>query len=196
MKVFCDMDGVLTDFPRAYNDRFGLSIPLELYNERDFSVVIGKDAVAIDTDLDHDFWANLPWMPDGRKLLHTLEAIFGTERICLLTYPSHNPDGARGKIEWVRRHLPKYSSRLILAMDKRFCASVDAILFDDKPRNVTEFNAAGGCGVLVPAPWNCADYQENTMGEFLEELLGLYRSGGNTEHRERRDKYESCHGPV
>jgi len=154
MKVFCDIDGVLTDFPAAFNRRYGLTIPREDFNETDFPMIMGQSPQEIDAGLDQEFWMDLPWMPYGRQFLGLLESLFGAEHICLLSFPSYSPDGPRGKIEWVRRELPQYEMRLILAMDKRFCASPDAILFDDKPRNVTEFREAGGQSILVPAPWN------------------------------------------
>jgi len=171
MKVFCDIDGVLTDFPAAYNRRYNLSIPLEQFNEEQFPTAVRcDDPQIIDADLDKDFWANLPWMPDGEIFLYLLERLFGFENIWLLSFPSYSTDGPRGKIEWVRRELPQYFMRLILAMDKRSCASSDAILFDDKPRNVTEFKAAGGSAILVPAPWNHPNFNNVTMLQFLDSL--------------------------
>ena len=174
MKIFCDIDGVLTDFPRAYNERYNLSIPLEQFNEEQFPQAVGKDARQIDEDLDFDFWSNLPWMPYGRRFLELLESLFGAEHICLLSFPSYSPDGPRGKIEWVKRELPQYEMRLILAMDKRFCASPDAILFDDKPRNVAEWNQAGGRGILVPAPWNRRIYDQQIMDDFKRYIKVLF----------------------
>lgn len=173
MKVFCDIDGVLTDFPRAYNEHFCLQIPRERFNEESFSAIVGMDARAIDEELNFQFWAHLPWMPQGREFLAALERIFGVERICLLSFPSYSPQGPAGKIAWVRRELPQYEMRLLLAMDKRFCVSPDAILFDDKPRNVTEFRDAGGRAMLVPAPWNPAG-REQSIGDFLEDIERIF----------------------
>lgn len=174
MKIFCDIDGVLTDFPRAYNERFGLKIPLGKFNEEEFPLAVGKDARQIDAELDFDFWAKLPWMPHGQKFLYYLEQIFGSKHICLLSFPSYSPDGPMGKIAWVKRELPAYEMRLLLAMDKRFCASPDAILFDDKPRNVEEFRAAGGRAILVPAPWNGQPCVASDMLEFMQDVTRMF----------------------
>jgi 5'(3')-deoxyribonucleotidase len=183
MKVFCDMDGVLTDFPSQYNHRreyFGKPpIPLIKFNEEDFPHYVEKTAREIDAELDYMFWANLPWMKHGRALLNLLEQMFGRERICLLSFPSYSPQGPAGKIAWVRRELPSYEMRLILATDKRFCASPDAILFDDKPRNAEEFTAAGGWSVVVPAPWNCAG--SVTMEKFMHTIEQTFRSVKNSQ---------------
>ena len=183
MKVFCDMDGVLTDFPRAYNERrrhLGKEpIPLEKFNEQDFPNAVGDLAWRIDAELDYHFWADLPWMPHGLDFLILIEKLFGPQNICLLSFPSHNAEtGAAGKVAWVRRELPQYEMRLLLAMDKRFCASRDAILFDDKPRNAEEFTAAGGWGCVVPAPWNCA--ASLTMEKFMHSIEQTFRSLKNS----------------
>jgi len=154
MKIFCDIDGVLTDFPRAFNERYGLDIAYELFGEGDFPAFMNKTIEQIDADLDFDFWANLPWTRYGRVFLDCLEWIYGQKNIYLLSFPSYSPAGPAGKIAWVRRELAGYANRLILATDKCSCASGDAILFDDRPRNIREFKAAGGNALLVPAPWN------------------------------------------
>lgn len=184
MKVFCDMDGVLTDFPSAYNERRENQgkepIPLSAFNERDFPIAVGQEAWRIDAELDFRFWANLPWMPHGLEFLVLLERLFGPQNICLLSFPSHNAEvGAAGKIAWVKREAVSYETRLILAMDKRFCASSDAILFDDKPRNAEEFTAAGGWGCVVPAPWNCAG--SVTMEKFMHSIEQTFRSLKNSQ---------------
>jgi len=154
MKVFCDIDGVLTDFPKAFNARYGLNIAEELFGEADFPRLLNRTIEEIDAGLDYEFWSNLPWTDTGRQFLWSLEWIYGAENICLLSFPSYSPEGPAGKIAWVKRELPDYSMRLILAADKRFCASADAVLFDDRPRNVREFKAAGGHAILVPTPYN------------------------------------------
>jgi hypothetical protein len=154
MKVFCDIDGVLTDFPRAFNEYTGYNIPIEDFAEDKFQVAVGKTLPEIDAKLDFGFWANLPWTKTGRQFLNFLEWTWGHENICLLSFPSYSPEGPSGKVAWVKKELPGYAMRLILATDKRFCAGPDTILFDDRPRNVAEFKAAGGSAVLVPTPWN------------------------------------------
>lgn len=154
IRCFVDIDGVLTDFPRAYNERFGLNIPLKKFTEEQFPIEVGKSIEQIDAELDKEFWANLPWLPWGRSIMTLLEAYFGRQNICLLSFPSYTPDGPAGKMQWIYENIIQYRMRFILATNKRFCAGPNAVLFDDKPRNVEEFKNAGGQAILVPAPWN------------------------------------------
>ena len=123
MKVFCDIDGVLTDFATAYCQRTGIYIPINKFNEIDFPKFVGKDIKLIDAELDYEFWSTLPWMKYGKIFLSNIEGIFGIENICLLSFPSYSKEGPAGKIAWVKRELPEYEMRLILAFDKRFCAA-------------------------------------------------------------------------
>lgn len=175
LKCFLDIDGVLTDFPRAYNERSGLDIAMHDFAENRFAMTVGKSIHRIDAELDREFWATLPWMPRGRELLGLLEHYFGAANICLLSFPSYSIEGPTGKFDWVRDNLPGYVMRTILATDKRFCAGPGRVLFDDKARNVAEFREGGGHAVLVPAPWNefeCHWYEcERDFGEMLAQSI-------------------------
>jgi len=174
MKCFIDMDGVLTDFAAGYNRKFGLKLPAECFTEERFCKVIGKPIEAIDADLGRDFWATLPWMPKGRSVLALLEARFGADNCYLLTFPSYNAEGATGKIDWVRANLPGYSMRLILATVKHVCAGPDAVLFDDKLRNIKEFGRRHGRAILVPAPWNEQAHNYERILPCLQERIEGY----------------------
>lgn len=180
MKCFIDMDGVLDDFAAGYRRKYKIDLPDTAFTEEEFPKAVGKSIQEIDSELDWDFWADLPWMPKGHQIIHLLENSFGKENCYLLTFPSYSIRGPEGKIIWVRRNLPDYSMRLILATVKYVCAGPDAVLFDDKLRNVQEFenppdHSAGGRGVLVPAPWNQnAGHYYNIM-EYLKERIEVFR---------------------
>jgi len=154
LRCFLDIDGVLTDFPTAMNTYLNMNIPVEKFNDRELVNEVGISIPELDSKLGKDFWENLPWLPTGRNVLDLVEDYFGRENVCLFSFPSYNPEGAFGKILWIRKNLPDYSNRFLLGTLKYFCASPNTILLDDKEKNIREFKRNEGLAVLVPAPWN------------------------------------------
>jgi len=173
MKCFLDIDGVLTDFPRAANKFFGRNIPFEKFGVPSFPSEMGMSIQEIDSHFTKYFWANLPWLPTGKQVLALVEKYFGKENICLFTFPSHNSDAASGKVLWIKKSVPQYRDRFLIGTLKYFCANENTILIDDKESNIEEFRQAGGSGILVPAPWNCLANED--VIKYLEEQLQLFK---------------------
>ena len=167
MRIFLDLDGVLTDFPTAFNKFYNCSIPFEKFS--DLQPETGKTTIEIDGELTREFWATLPWLPTGKRVLRLIEKYYGRYNICLLSFPSFNPEGASGKIEWIKKNLPDYSNKFLLGGAKHFCANSNSILFDDKEKNIYEFNRAGGLGILVPAPYN--RLKDKDILKYLDEQI-------------------------
>lgn len=155
MRCFLDIDGVLANFGKRACEALGLPYQLDhpffhdWYWYRNFGI---SDA-EIDSVCGIDFWAGIQWMPDGKDILALVEHKF--DDIFLLTAPMPNPGSGTGKILWVERHLPKYKKRLIVTQaPKSLFAGPNTTLVDDNDKNIDEFIAAGGTGLLVPRPWN------------------------------------------
>lgn len=174
MRCFLDIDGVLTDFPRAANKFFNRNIPFERFNIPNFTSEMGMPIQEIDSQFTRYFWSNLPWLPTGKSLLALVEACFGKENVCLFTFPSYNSEAASGKVMWIMKNLPQYRDRFLIGTVKHFCASINTILIDDKESNIEKFEQAGGLGILVPAPWNCLA-SENVI-EYVDNQLTSIRS--------------------
>ncbi len=161
MKVWLDLDGVITDFNGRLHHELGLYL-----NYKDwpytpglwdyFDEVPGASRSRINGVCDEDFWAGMSWMYDGSDILDVLEEKYGAENIYLLTCPMPNPGSWTGKYQWVVDHLPEdYQDRLIVTRAPKWkFAGPDTILFDDCDENVNKFRACGGEAVLVPRPWN------------------------------------------
>ena len=69
--VFVDMDGVLTDFERRFEQFAGVT-PDEYTSQK--TIQFGKDKAneqfwnLIDKEIGVRFWAGMPWMPQGEDL--------------------------------------------------------------------------------------------------------------------------------
>ena len=162
MKVYLDIDGVLADFVSGVHKAFNIS-----YSYTDYPYTKGLwDWFAeadltwdkVDSVCDVEFWAGLEWIFDGQSIYHMVRRY--TRRsgnsLNLLTTPMKNINSTVGKLTWIQEHLGENHRKqaLITGADKKIFAGPDTLLIDDQDKNVEEFVAAGGMGILVPRPWN------------------------------------------
>lgn len=180
MIVFLDIDGVLADFQQGVHKALGLSYDLAHWPYKKGSAGWNyyKDSLGLSWDelsrlCTFDLWANLEWMPDGMRILDTVEKLFGYPNIRLLTTPMPNVESASGKAAWVQRHLPGYSKQLIIttAPKEVFAGVPNSILIDDCQDNFERWLAAGGRAQLVPRPWNNCHEQSTRAAEVVETGL-------------------------
>jgi len=119
------MDGVLCDMDKALKD-LG-------WNGKDWWTPIeGKE----------DFWINMPWMKDGKKLWKYLKQ-YTTH---ILSSPSRDPMSRSGKKKWCKRELGDV--HVYLSNDKGTYADDRSILIDDREENITDWKKNGGIGIL------------------------------------------------
>jgi len=185
MICFLDMDGVIVDLATALHKRYNLPFS---YHDSSYPYEsgwwdiwppksLGMSPLEAWNDLDEDFWVNVGWTKDGPDILVYLESIFGPENICLLSAPtlSHS---VSGKFKWIEKNLPQYLKRFLIGPAKRFCAYEDAVLIDDRDKNVEEFIDAGGQAILVPRPWNSLHHKSHISAlEIYFVLRSLIESG-------------------
>lgn len=138
-KIYCDMDGVLTDFDKEFMKLSG-SIKLPKFEDKYGSKKFWK---LID-DVGIKFWAQMSWMPDGKKLWNYIK----NKNVEILSSPSRSPDSSKGKKIWVSKELGGLKLNLIAAKNKQKFAEANAILIDDMKKNIDAWNAAGGIGIL------------------------------------------------
>jgi len=135
-KIYCDMDGVLVNFIKGYFDLTGRDITGTYNTDREFWLPIDEAGL--------DFWVNLEWKPDGKKLWDYIKK-YNPE---LLSSPSKQNESRVGKRQWVERELPGVHLILRSAHKKQEFANPDSILIDDRDTNVEEWRNAGGIGIL------------------------------------------------
>jgi predicted kinase len=136
-KLYCDMDGVLVDFERGYNDLTGKQTPGvdSTYDKNDFWSSITKAGAK--------FWADLNWMSDGQQLWDYINQYNPK----LLTAPSREKSSEIGKQEWVDKNIPGTPVVFKQAKDKKDLAEPNAILIDDRKDNIQQWIEAGGIGI-------------------------------------------------
>ena len=137
-KIFCDMDGVLCDFDRRFDQFAGIK-PKEYesrFGTKKFWEIIDK--------VGAQYWSKMPWMPDGKELWSYISKY----KPALLSAPSMDPSSRYGKHLWVNENIP--GTKLILAKreKKRNYSGKNRILIDDRPDNINEWVYEGGIGIL------------------------------------------------
>ena len=150
-KIYCDMDGVLVDFDRAY---------FELTGEK---ASFGTDPVKFWEPINKAgaaFWIKMRWMPDGKQLWDYIKPYNPK----LLSAPSYQESSKIGKRVWVKREIPGTKLILRSADRKQEFATSNTILIDDRADNIQRWKNAGGVGIHHTSA-------ENTIKQLQE--LGL-----------------------
>ncbi len=134
-KIYCDMDGVLTDFDKSYYDLTGVNIKDQFHNGPDFWDPINKAGVK--------FWLNMDWMSDGKRLW----SYIGKYEPKILSAPSKKVESRIGKFRWLERELPGVELILKYASDKKDLSDPESILIDDRIDNIIGWREKGGIGI-------------------------------------------------
>lgn len=139
-KIYCDMDGVLTDFDNQFKRYVGVSPSVydKTHSQSEFWGEIEKAGIA--------YWIGMEWMPQGKKLWNYIKN-FDVE---ILSAPSRSKLSVDGKKIWVKTMLkPTPKLNLVRAVEKQKFANPNSILIDDKEENVNQWISAGGIGILA-----------------------------------------------
>lgn len=137
--IYCDMDGVIADFDTRFRELAKMSP-----NQYEEKYGIEKFWNFIDNEIGVRFWVGIPWMQDGKQLWEYIKKYKPT----LLSAPSRNNESRLGKRLWVKKHIP--GTKLVLASraNKQDYAKPNAILIDDRPDTIIEWENKGGVGIL------------------------------------------------
>lgn len=168
MTCFLDMDGVLADYYGGVCRAFGFEPWPFICTPGEWNFFTGSPMnltnEIVAPVMDATFYANLDRLPDATRIVEEAERWYGDD-VYFLTAPWDTPGCFDGKMEWVRRHFPKYRKKVLVGSPKVACAHRGSILIDDSPVNIAAFRASkhGGEAVLFPRPWNAkhhlADHQ-------------------------------------
>lgn len=138
-KIYCDMDGVLTDFESRFEHFSGM-------HPQEYEKANGTPAFweLIDNKIGVRFWVGMDWMPQGKMLWDFISPY----KPDLLTSPSRHNSSRLGKQLWAKNNLnPKPKVIMAYSKDKQRYADENSILIDDKKSNIAEWEAAGGIAI-------------------------------------------------
>jgi len=155
-KIYCDMDGVLTDFEKRFHqklnevgpDHYPLKDIQKVVKPKDFEAIFGIEEFwnFIDKIVGIGFWVGMDWMPQGKELW----SFISKYNPDLLTSPSRDNGSRLGKQLWAKNNLnPKPKVIMAYSADKQRYANENSILIDDKKSNIKEWIAKGGIAFRV-----------------------------------------------
>ena len=138
-EIYCDLDEVLVDFMRGADAVIGSSFVKYDRAERWNKINQTKG-----------FWANLGWKPAGKRL-H--DFIIRYNPHVLSAYSGRDPNSRDGKNKWLKKNTGFKRANINLVkreQKQKFATTNDKpnILIDDYIKNIREWEAKGGIGIL------------------------------------------------
>ena len=170
-QIYCDMDGVLTDFEKRFitllrkegPKYYSKAVIAQVTRPKHFDKLEGSTEFwkFIDQHIGLQFWSEMPWMPNGRQLWDFIQP-YGPK---LLTSPSRDNTSRLGKRLWVKENLTPAPEVLFRFGDaKSDFANENSILIDDKPSNLKAFASKGGIAI------ECKDGDVSSVINELKQL--------------------------
>jgi hypothetical protein len=151
--IFCDLDGVLTDFEQGVKQKFNKSP-----NQLPPGVMWGG------INKSNTFFETLPWMPRGRQLW---EEIKKYDPIILTGIP-RSSKAEEQKRRWCARELgPDIHVITCSTKDKPKYCITNSILIDDRSDNLVHWNSKGGKFIL---------YDEDFTDKIVERIHSYMES--------------------
>jgi hypothetical protein len=134
--IYLDMDGVLTDFAKAFKNTAGFDV-------KDSNVGDNDSVYIILQNVSEEFWSKMAWMPDGKELWNYVKKL----NVVICSTPIDNDACRVGKRKWCRDNLGA-QIKVILTAEKEKYANPNNILIDDREKVIKKWVKAGGISIL------------------------------------------------
>lgn len=166
MKLYVDMDGVLVNFnggvKKIFKSDKKCSEIINDYGIKEFWQEINKI---------NDFWENLePLHDDIEQIWKSLQNKI--PHIAILSSPSRHPNCIPGKSKWLDKHIGQNHLRLFTP-EKHKYACPNSILIDDMEKNITNWESAGGVGILFEGKFD--DNFWKIFNKKIEDIKMIYK---------------------
>lgn len=165
--LYLDMDGVQADFFRAWANMFGYENYRDMGSKEKQEENIMK-LVNLGDDYVEKFFANLPMLPGGIKLLKWIQKNKIPYTILSAPLRHRYESSAAGKRRWLDRHTPGKSQDAIFTANKHKYAMAGGhpnVLVDDHGEKIAKWTAAGGIGIK---------HDDATTDQTIEQLSKIY----------------------
>ena len=142
--IYVDMDGVLCDFLKGAGEATGYKFKTHMDWEK-----VKRTEWQTLANMGSRFWARLPWMKDGKQLWKYVQDYEPRILSAFPQAPENKQHAINGKVDWIKRNLRNVAEiNIVRGQEKQNYARKNTILIDDSPRNIDQFNRAGGIGIL------------------------------------------------
>ena len=155
-KIYFDMDGVLADFKRGVKEICGIEAPEQPQDASEAEMAEKKAADDQMWELIREagnFYDRLELMPGAKEMFDAVYGKYGDKCEILTAVPKperHIDSAGTDKEAWVKRLLSENIEVNIVVRKEKIERSGKKgnILIDDLQKNIDEWTAAGGTGVL------------------------------------------------
>jgi hypothetical protein len=153
-EIYCDLDEVLVDFIGAADAAVGGNFA-KADKETRWNII----------NQTKGFWTNIGWKPNAKRLY---DFIIKYDAHVLSAFTGRDPTSKVGKMKWVKKNteFKRANIHLVLRSQKKSYAKTKEekpnVLIDDYDKNIKEWEAAGGIGIL-----------HTNVGKTINKLKGL-----------------------
>ena len=153
-EIYCDLDEVLVDFIGAADAAVGGNFA-KADKETRWNII----------NQIKGFWTNIGWKPNAKRLY---DFIIKYDSHVLSAFTGRDPTSKVGKMKWVKKNteFKRANIHLVLRSQKKSYAKTKEekpnVLIDDYDKNIKEWEAAGGIGIL-----------HTNVGKTINKLKGL-----------------------
>ena len=153
-EIYCDLDEVLVDFIGAADAAVGGNFAKSDKKTR-WNII----------NQTKGFWTNIGWKPNAKRLY---DFIIKYDAHVLSAFTGRDPTSKVGKMKWVKKNteFKRANIHLVLRSQKKSYAKTKEekpnVLIDDYDKNIKEWEAAGGIGIL-----------HTNVGKTINKLKGL-----------------------
>lgn len=143
MKIYLDMDGVLTDFEKRYDELFGV-------RPKEVSSRTAHFWRYFETFIEGGHFRTLDKHKDADKLLQFVEELrVPVEILTSSGGPKHHEKVTEDKITWLCNNAIPYKANVVAGGSKKAeFADPWHILVDDTQHVIDKYRAAGGTAIL------------------------------------------------
>ena len=172
LKIFLDIDGVLTDFVGHAVRKLNLNVdPTNCSWDFFASEMTPRqfwDSISL---YGPCFWRNMPTHEWAENLIDVVKSY--DPEFTLLTSPANCSYSWSGKRLWIQETFGASFNRQIFTHDKHFCAAPGRVLIDDTEINCKRFADWGGQAILFPQSWNSLGNDVDRVKHVAEGLERL-----------------------
>ena len=153
-EIYCDLDEVLVDFIGAADAAVGGNFA-KADKETRWNII----------NQIKGFWTNIGWKPNAKRLY---DFIIKYDAHVLSAFTGRDPTSKVGKMKWLKKNteFKRANIHLVLRSQKKSYAKTKEekpnVLIDDYDKNIKEWEAAGGIGIL-----------HTNVGKTINKLKGL-----------------------
>jgi 5'(3')-deoxyribonucleotidase len=149
MRLFLDIDGLIANLIKSTCKRLDIKYPKNQILEYGWILPRLEES---GRNISHaykiwskeEIWENCELYPWSKKIVSLVYKY--DKKFRFLTKPTMSPECYSGKAKWIKKHFGRHLNKLIICNGSKaiLCRGLGDLLIDDCPKNIKEWQDAGG----------------------------------------------------